>query len=84
MAGGTSGKYFHTFPCSLGVEAQVVDFSAWCADHDAFAKAMRSVTLVCARLSYSLTFLVSSFMFRSMVRRWSRSSIAGSNFSLEW
>ena len=48
MAGSTSGEYLYTLPCSLGVEAHVVNFSAWYADHDAFAKEMRSVTLVYA------------------------------------
>ena len=38
MAGSTSGEYLYTFPCSLGVEAHVVNFSAWCADHDAFCQ----------------------------------------------
>ena len=85
MAGSTSGDYLYTFPCSLGVETHVVNFSAWCVDHDAFAKEMRSVTLVCALRSCSLTFIVSSsFMLRSMVSRWSRSLIAGSKWSLEW
>ena len=64
MAGSTSGEDLDTFLCSLGVETHVVNFSAWYADHDAFAKEMRSVTNVCDCRSFSLTFIVSSsFMF---------------------
>ena len=81
----TSSEYLDTFPFSLGVETHVVKFSSWYADHDAFAKEMRLVTHVCACRSCSLTLIVSSsFMLRSMVSRWSRSSISRSKWSLEW
>ena len=85
MAGSTSGEYIDTFSCSLGVETHVVNFPAWYEDHDAFVKAMRSVTYVCTCWSCIITFLVSSsFMLRSMVSRWSPRLIAGSKWSLEW
>ena len=67
---------------ALGLKLVLWIFYALGADHDAFSKAMRSVTHVCACQSCNLTFLVSfSFMLRRMVSRWLRSLISRSKRS---